>query len=242
MSFSCLADGGRAPVTGRQAILRKRLGGQGSAAAFGNAAVGGGLARHGGPAAGFDELLLPVAVGDGLEFGQFRCCVRCRVETVDADGGGEFAPSRIARSHRQGSRRAARHPTAPVEPDDDGGDHRDEARPYENSFAGLVVVETLDDRNLAAALRGQWNIPSWMLRVRFRPRRPSGSGTALSIPSRHTAVDGCRFFHEHVGDHCLGGIRNDNPAFGFEFAFGATDDDAVVEWVELHGSLSAAGA
>lgn len=64
-------------MTARQAISRRRLDGQGSAAAVGNAAVGGGLARHGGPAAGLDELPLPVAVGDGLEFGQFCRGVRC---------------------------------------------------------------------------------------------------------------------------------------------------------------------
>jgi hypothetical protein len=54
-----------------------------------------------------------------------------------------------------------------------------------------------------------------------------------------TAVDS---FTGMIGDHCLGGIRNDNPAFGFELAFGATNDDAVVEWPEFDGSLSAAGA
>ena len=42
------------------------------------------------------------------------------------------------------------------------------------------------------------------------------------------------------GDHLaflrlfLRGVGNDDPALGFEIAFRASDDDAVVEWTEFH--------
>ena len=50
------------------------------------------------------------------------------------------------------------------------------------------------------------------------------------------------------GDHLaflrlfLRGVGNDDPAFGFDIAFRASDDDAVVEWPEFHEVLSAVGA
>ena len=37
-------------------------------------------------------------------------------------------------------------------------------------------------------------------------------------------------------------VGNDDPALGFDIAFRASDDDAVVEWPEFHWVLSAASA
>ena len=37
-------------------------------------------------------------------------------------------------------------------------------------------------------------------------------------------------------------VGNDDPALGFDVAFRASDDDAVVEWPEFHWVLSAASA
>lgn len=40
----------------------------------------------------------------------------------------------------------------------------------------------------------------------------------------------------------LGSVGNDDPALGSDIAFGATKDDAVVEWPKFHGNfLSGAG-
>jgi hypothetical protein len=63
-------------------------------------------------------------------------------------------------------------------------------------------------------------------------RSPALTSSATSLPARRDApgANGDDFAFLRL---FLGGIRNDDPAFGFLFGLDTTDDDAVVERTEL---------